>query len=956
MTINLEKLLSQPDANIPDLSALWCSLQAAGQLDQAASLASQALELQLADHAFCVMLCKASSDTRQRLQAAWQAVMLQPETQDYFRLRRLKRRTWSDFREHVLSALKTLHAPAVIVRLLLAEQELSEAMFAAGNDLAAWRLIQAAYPEMVRSLPKSESASLAIRQPPSASKLPPLPELRVRSLPFEQARELARAQYLKTRSAYRAWVRAKQPPGLPAFPELVYRQQGWISWEDWLGTRVADLRQRLDFLPFTEARELIQSLDIKNVLAFRAWVRSDQRHPGIPASPDYAYRDAGWTNWGDFLGTGSISTTRIVFKSFEAAREYVRSLGLPNRDSYQEWAWSYDRPDDIPSNPDKTYRDKGWTHWNDYLGTTTFSTRQVSLRSFAEARAYVQTLGLQSERAYRLWSKSAERPADIPSNPHRQYRGKGWVSWPDWFGKDAQWRKKTVMPFAAARERVKAMGFTSSQAYCAWAKTSERDPMLPATPHVVYQASGWISWGDFLGTGKVSPAKATFRAFAQAREYVRPLGFRDRRAYQAWAHHGGGRPADIPSAPDRIYHEAGWTSWSDYLGNEDRVRVPRPSRMRDFALARTYVRALSLSCVSDYQAWAVSPARPVDIPADPSKIYLGKGWVNWSDWLGTPARRGKFKDFASARAAVHALGLTSAQAYQAWSSSGQRPAEIPADPRRVYMGKGWAGWTDWIGQPARPGPFRNFEAAREYIRTLKLRSLAAYHEWSASPARLLDIPAYPNEVYAGKGWVNWADWLGAELKPHNRNFLPFAEARELARSLGLAHGAAYRAWANSPERLPGLPVYPSEAYAGQGWAGWPDWLAQPEPADKFKAFAEARAHVHTLKLASMAAYKAWYADPASPAGFPSNPDKFYAGQGWVDTADWLGTPPKRWVDNRPDFDVLRARIRALKLGSVKAFWRWQKQSAPELPARPDVVYRDVWQGWRDFLGTDVSSP
>ena len=58
---------------------------------------------------------------------------------------------------------------------------------------------------------------------------------------------------------------------------------------------------------------------------------------------------------------------------------------------------------------------------------------------------------------------------------------------------------------------------------------------------------------------------------------------------------------------------------------------------------------------------------------------------------------GSFRSFAAARAFARGLGLTSMRAWQAWCKGGARPADIPSSPNQVYKGKGWAGYGDWLG-------------------------------------------------------------------------------------------------------------------------------------------------------------------------------------------------------------------------------------------------------------------
>ena len=61
-------------------------------------------------------------------------------------------------------------------------------------------------------------------------------------------------------------------------------------------------------------------------------------------------------------------------------------------------------------------------------------------RQFAEARAFVRSLGLKNVREWRAFAKGqlsgrGTLPADIPASPERVYKPLGvWTSWGDWLG------------------------------------------------------------------------------------------------------------------------------------------------------------------------------------------------------------------------------------------------------------------------------------------------------------------------------------------------------------------------------------------------------------------------------------------------------------------------------------------------------------------------------------------
>ena len=58
----------------------------------------------------------------------------------------------------------------------------------------------------------------------------------------------------------------------------------------------------------------------------------------------------------------------------------------------------------------------------------------MQCRSFEDARAYVHTLGLKSQKEWKAWRASGARPRDIPCNPDKAYRSAGWTSYGDFLG------------------------------------------------------------------------------------------------------------------------------------------------------------------------------------------------------------------------------------------------------------------------------------------------------------------------------------------------------------------------------------------------------------------------------------------------------------------------------------------------------------------------------------------
>jgi len=72
------------------------------------------------------------------------------------------------------------------------------------------------------------------------------------------------------------------------------------------------------------------------------------------------------------------------------------------------------------------------------------------------------------------------------------------------------------------------------------------------------------------------------------------------------------------------------------------------------------------------------------------------------------------------------------------------------------------------------------------------------------------IPFSPYLTYKRNGWKNWRHWLGTE-------WLPFVQAREVVRSLGLKGVKQYFEYAKNKGLPKGIPLHPDTTYKDKGW-------------------------------------------------------------------------------------------------------------------------------------------
>jgi hypothetical protein len=70
--------------------------------------------------------------------------------------------------------------------------------------------------------------------------------------------------------------------------------------------------RRLKFRPYRQAAAFVQSLGLRSQNEWRQYCRRalcgrGRRPDDIPAAPDQTYRNDGWLNWGEWLGTGTVA-------------------------------------------------------------------------------------------------------------------------------------------------------------------------------------------------------------------------------------------------------------------------------------------------------------------------------------------------------------------------------------------------------------------------------------------------------------------------------------------------------------------------------------------------------------------------------------------------------------------------------------------------------------------------
>ena len=312
---------------------------------------------------------------------------------------------------------------------------------------------------------------------------------------FEDARKFARKQKIQTISD---WIRfsksGKRPKDIPSMPNRTYKGKGWISWGDWLGITIIATQDRT-YSSFNNARIFVQKLKLKSRAEWIKYCKSGKKPDDIPNNPWNTYKKQ-WKGMGDFLGSGTIPSNQMIFWPFKKSRLFARKLKLKSSTEWKIFCKSGKKPVSIPSAPDQKYKGKGWISWGDWLGTGRIQSNKFKYRQFIDAKKFVHKLRLTGSREWRAYCKSGKKPDDIPSNPNNTYKGKGWISWGDWFGTDEISTQAKSMQYLSPSEALPVFrklaieyGLKNKEDWKKFAKTHKNlleKLRIPAYPLQVY--------------------------------------------------------------------------------------------------------------------------------------------------------------------------------------------------------------------------------------------------------------------------------------------------------------------------------------------------------------------------------------------------------------------------------------------------------------------------------------
>lgn len=126
-------------------------------------------------------------------------------------------------------------------------------------------------------------------------------------------------------------------------------------------------------------------------------------------------------------------------------------------------------------------------------------------------------------------------------------------------------KKRKYLSFEEAREFVRILGFKNSKEWRHYCTSGIKPNNIPSLPNRVYKINGWISMGDWLGTGNIDNRSRIFLSFKEANIFVINLKLKSQTDWFSYCKTVD-KPNNIPTLPSDYYKNLGWISWGEWLG------------------------------------------------------------------------------------------------------------------------------------------------------------------------------------------------------------------------------------------------------------------------------------------------------------------------------------------------------------------------------------------------------
>jgi len=484
-------------------------------------------------------------------------------------------------------------------------------------------------------------------------------------LPFKEAREKVRALGLKSVLEWSVYSKSKRPPNVPSSPICTYKNSGWISWIDFLGSNGRRRNERL--YKVNDNFFSRWSSDMAYILGFW-WADgyiSDGRFGITQHINDISLlkkiSKKMKSNYKIYIAKKRPNTAEIRIASSAIINDLLK-LGGDYRKSLI-CKFPYVPKKYLPDFVRGCWDGDGCIYYNNHQkgymavyssGSKKFIERLLSVlrKNIADFRGGISTI--YNKKGYKICNIKMKKDSTnyqlvLGANDTR--RLKNFMYYNDNILKmDRKWKKfklvgninlstreKIFLSYDLAIKIIKKQNIKNIKEWRKYCSSGKKPNNIPSVPFKIYKNKGWVDWHHWLGKKKY------FLNYNEAIKYVRKLKIKNTKEWGKYCK-SNKKPYDIPSCPRIVYRNRGWKSSYHWFGNNGWKKNNRWLKIKflSFEKARKIVRMMKLINNKEWRKSCQCEKIERNIPRNPDVYYKKKGWVSWGNWLGTNKKVGGF--------------------------------------------------------------------------------------------------------------------------------------------------------------------------------------------------------------------------------------------------------------------------------------------------------------------------
>ena len=242
-------------------------------------------------------------------------------------------------------------------------------------------------------------------------------------------------------------------------------------------------------------------------------------------------------------------------KSYPELKEWVNN-NLPKEiTSHKKWR-EYIKSNHygvIPVNPNKVYKNDGWTCWADFLNTTFH--RDIDYVSYDEFREWVIN-NVKNHKEF----MTIKKPYGITTRPEKIYNDV-WIGWFDIFDNSLVTDRSVLWDYDTCKKYLNDnYGDITMRKFRELCKNNELPYHIPKKPERCFE--------NFRYTPFLRLNHTSYLSFNEAKEIIHTLHIKSNKEWRKLVKENK-IPPNIPNSPDSTYKNE-WVNWYDWLGKEIR--------------------------------------------------------------------------------------------------------------------------------------------------------------------------------------------------------------------------------------------------------------------------------------------------------------------------------------------------------------------------------------------------